>query len=75
MICPKCGGPIKSTDSVHTEENETYRRKKCKLCSHVFYTVEFEVERDENFKETWYGNHRSYILRDYYKNKKIEGDC
>lgn len=55
MKCPKCGGkfsPVKNTTV--TEENEVYRRRRCKSCGHTFYTIEFKVEENELFMNDWY---------------------
>ena len=55
MKCPKCGGkfsPVKNTTV--TEENEVYRRRRCKSCGHTFYTIEFQVEENELFMNDWY---------------------
>ena len=54
MKCPDCGGDVKVMDSVfNTDQNEVLRKRKCKDCGHVFYTIEFEIEYDTNTKETW----------------------
>ena len=54
MKCPKCENDvhIKLTRQNH-DDNETYRLRKCKVCGHQFYTVEFEVEDNEIFREAW----------------------
>ena len=53
MRCPKCNGINRVVDTItNRETNETYRMRKC-LCGHVFYTVEFEVEVNQQFSETW----------------------
>lgn len=39
MVCPKCGGKTKVTDSSPTEK-KVYRRRKCVECGHVFATAE-----------------------------------
>lgn len=59
MICPNCDGPTKLTGKVYNgDEDELYRRHKCKKCGNVFFTVEFDVEPDSVFKKAWrkYGN-------------------
>ena len=54
MKCPKCGGKSYVTDTAqNTETNETYRRRKCRECQHVFYTAEAEVRRDKDFIDAW----------------------
>lgn len=59
MICTKCKSKVRVIDIVHNEEtNETYRLKKCTHCGYGFYTIEFEVEADKTFKDSWFANHR-----------------
>lgn len=58
MNCPKCKGPITTTDTVNTHANDIYKQKKCYKCGHVFYTVETEVEATDNFLEEWHFYHR-----------------
>lgn len=58
MFCQVCGckkATIKDTRN-DVERNETYRLRECKndKCRHQFYTVEFEVDADNDvFKEQW----------------------
>lgn len=60
MICSKCGGSVGVTDVNHNvERNETYRRRKCKVCGHVMWSIEFEVDNDENFREQWNAHDRA----------------
>ena len=55
MKCPDCGGEVKVIDSVfNIDQNEILRKRKCKDCDHIFYTIEFEIEYDTNARETWY---------------------
>lgn len=62
MVCPRCGGKIRVVDSVNnTDENETYRRKKCDDCELVFYTTEYEVRRDQQLVYRWHKYHRNYL--------------
>jgi transcriptional regulator NrdR family protein len=55
MVCPKCGSdkvPVK--DNVNnTTYNEVYRKRVCAKCGNTFYTVEFEAEVNERFKDEW----------------------
>lgn len=53
MKCPKCGGKSTVKDTLHTEENETYRRIKCsdESCGYIFYTVEYEVEDSDALRK------------------------
>lgn len=53
MVCPKCGGDVRSTNTVQAEHNETFRSRKCRDCGHLIYTVEFEVEPNKQFKKEW----------------------
>lgn len=63
MKCPKCGGKMRVLDLVHTDNNETYRRKRCQACEHEIHTVEFEVEVDEKFSMEWGRCRRGEYLR------------
>lgn len=54
MLCPKCLGKTRVIDTRNNiKENEIYRRRICdnKKCGYKFYTVEFTVEENDNFKE------------------------
>jgi transcriptional regulator NrdR family protein len=44
MTCPECGGKVRVLENFDTSDNEIYRRRRCTECSHIFYTVEYEVE-------------------------------
>ena len=71
MKCPKCGGKTRVTDNVNIiSTNERYRQRTCKECGHKFYTVEFEVEDDEQFRKTWIKNHRHGV----WVNKILKGE-
>ena len=60
VTCPKCGGKARVVDAVMVpDDNERYRKKCCIDCSHIFYTIEFEVEADMDFLENWYTHHRN----------------
>ena len=64
MKCTKCDGDTKVTDLVHnSSSNEVYRRRKCINCGNVFYTTEFEVERNEQFKKEWNKHHRCSVRK------------
>lgn len=59
MNCPKCKSRAYVMDVVNNHVNqEAYRKKRCKKCGHVFFTVEFEVENDKVFMRKWFLNHR-----------------
>ena len=54
MVCPKCGGKLHTEDVRNNPEtNEVYRKRRCYICDYVFFTMEFEVERDKNFLDTF----------------------
>ena len=63
MKCPKCDCEVRVVDTVKTPENEVYRRRKCVKCDHGFYTVEFEAEVNEQFKNEWKEHHRLHVWR------------
>lgn len=77
MTCPKCGGKLMVLDNVkNTDENEIYRRKVCNECGDVLFTVEYEVESNEEFKKTW-NKYSRYAYSKLVKNdqryqKKLE---
>lgn len=62
MKCPNCNSEdtVKVVDSLSTDENEIYRKRKCTKCGHKFFTCEFEVEVNKRFKSEWvtYNNRR-----------------
>ena len=45
MICPKCGGKLKTVDTLpNSVDQAVYRRKRCLECKHLIYTEEVEVD-------------------------------
>lgn len=68
MNCPKCKGKVKVIDSVNTQDNEIFRRRRCVVCVHEFYTREYEIIPDTKFKSIWGAYHRD----GYRKKKEIE---
>lgn len=40
MVCPKCGGKVTVSDTMHGFDNDTYRRRKCLECGYLFHTIE-----------------------------------
>ena len=58
MVCSKCNGKVRVADTFQTNNNETYRRKKCEDCSYNFYTIEFEVEYSEELEKELYDTPR-----------------
>ena len=69
MRCPKCGRVAGQMDHVITDENEVYRELYCKSCDHKFYTIEYEVERNNQFAKEWKKYHtkkqKMRIIKDY----------
>lgn len=61
MICPKCEGKVRVIDSVHTNDNEEYRKRRCLNCGHTFYTAEYMVFANEEYMEEWREAHRKNI--------------
>lgn len=61
MKCPKCNGKTTVTDNaLNTSDNEMYRKRKCLECGHIFYTTEYEVERNYKFSMEWRRYNRQY---------------
>ena len=59
MNCSNCGGDTKVTDTNHhAGVNERYRRRKCKVCGKIMWSIEFEVEFDDKYKEQWYESNK-----------------
>ena len=76
ILCPKCGG--KKThifdNAFNPETNESYRKRRCTECSHVFFTVEFEVEATDPLKADFWKHHRLTAVREQ-KNKAGRNRC
>lgn len=54
MICPKCDNNSLVYDTRYEEEeNEVFRCRVCKSCSHKFFTIEFEIENNDKFNSIW----------------------
>lgn len=51
MFC-KCKNKSKVVDTRSTY-NEVYRKHYCESCGRTFYTIEFEVEENEQFENEW----------------------
>ena len=58
MKCPKCEARAQCIDTVQTRDNETYRKRKCLECGHIFYTAEYMVFPNEEFMKEWHSVHR-----------------
>lgn len=73
MNCPKCGGEVKVLDNINnTEDNEIYRKRKCKKCGNVFYTVEFEADEDESLRQILVKYRRANILNRKRRDAELE---
>lgn len=61
MKCPKCGEKTRIIDVANVPEtSEKYRKRECESCNHIFYTIEFEVENNEEFRKIWRTHSRKY---------------
>lgn len=59
MICPKCSGKTSVIDGVDGKPNSIkYRRRKCLVCSYIFYTSETVIEYDYDLDVIWHKNYR-----------------
>lgn len=67
MLCPKCGEKSCVTDTVGAP-TKTYRRRKCKVCEHVFYSEEIAVEPSYQLKLDW----NTYARHSYCNRNKKE---
>lgn len=59
MTCPQCNGKVYVIDSVNAPEGDIYRKRKCRECGYLFYTVESEMEAMPSFVKKWSYYHRS----------------
>ena len=57
MKCSICAGKVRVIDNVN-KDSENYRKRKCDGCGRIFYTIEFEVEQDDQFNKDWSMYHR-----------------
>lgn len=53
MRCPKCGYLAPVRNNTTTDDNEVFRRRRCRHCGHTFYTIEFEVEDNDLLVKSW----------------------
>lgn len=60
MRCSKCGERTRVIDRANSPE-EIYRKRECEVCGHRFYTIEYEIEKDENMWKEWTKYNRSWI--------------
>lgn len=70
MNCPVCNGETKVVDTRHTPKNETYRKRKCKKCGDIFFTLEFDVFASDRVIEEWNKCERSRLMRIKKEEKK-----
>lgn len=54
MVCPKCGGKLKTMDTMHDANNSTLRRKKCMSCNNIIHTAEYEVVMNDRYRDKFY---------------------
>ena len=52
MVCPVCYSKLEVVDTVR-DTDDIYRRRKCKACGKLVYTLESEVEPDAAYRNTW----------------------
>ena len=52
MKCPICGGDVTVVDVRHDCES-VGRKRKCKSCSHIFYTMERDCIKSEFYALEW----------------------
>lgn len=54
LHCPKCESKVKAIEGVRDRKrNETYRHGVCPNCGYEYYSVEFEVEDNEQFQKVY----------------------
>lgn len=54
MTCPKCGGRTSIKDTAYNhKDREVYRKRECCDCHYVIYTMEYEIEPNEQFIRDW----------------------
>lgn len=75
MICPNCNGKTAVVDNSHDSSNNVdYRKRKCKSCNYIFYTIEEKVEYDEYVKEVYNrynrNNYRAKCIAKFNKEKE-----
>ena len=59
MVCPECkSANISVVDTMPGNYNEVYRRRKCKDCKRLIYTVEFEFKDESLFGELYSQSYR-----------------
>ena len=51
-LCTKCGSML-DVITTRVYQDETYRMNMCHSCGEVSYSVEFDIEDNEIFRECW----------------------
>ena len=69
MNCPVCGEKTEVLDTVHLDQ-ETYRRKRCKVCGEIFFTEETITHRPVGYYDAW-AEKRHKLKKEKIKNE----DC
>lgn len=49
MTCPVCGGKNRVLDS-RSDCESVHRKRLCEECGHIFYTAEYDVDTDSEYK-------------------------
>lgn len=72
MKCSKCGSNnLRVMDTFSDLDEEIYRRRKCLDCGEKIYTVEYEVEPNEEFKKAYGKANRTKHAK--YKDSRYRG--
>lgn len=53
MRCPKCNRATYIVHMTTSNENEEYRKRRCRGCGHELFTIEFEIEENEQLRNEW----------------------
>ena len=61
MLCPKCKSKIVTINTVNSENNEVFRQRKCTVCGYSFFTSEFEIEDNPQFRKEY--GHLCYLKK------------
>lgn len=67
MVCTVCGRDVRVTDTLPSDDNCIYRRRKCLECGHSFFTMEIEIDiLDRYHSQNW---KRAYELKEKTRTK------
>lgn len=58
MICPECNGKLEVVETVR-DEDYVYRRRRCKSCGQIIYTIEKEVIPGTAYRTIWDTLHKN----------------